>query len=102
MPRRFDEGENPHRHLEPKDRYRHIYFEAIELVAGEVERRLDQPDLRVIKDLKMLLLNAANGKLHVGQGYLSDDLSSYIKGDVDQACLKVQLLMIPDMVKICI
>ena len=89
IPRRFDEGENPHRYLEPKDRYRHIYFQAIELVAGEVERRFDQPDLRVIKDLEKLLLSAANGELHVGEGYLSDALSSYIEGDVDQARLKV-------------
>ena len=60
---RFDERENPHRYLIPKDRYRHIYYEAIELVAGEVERRFDQPDLKVIKDLEMLLLRAANGEL---------------------------------------
>ena len=98
MPRRLDEGENLHRYLEPKDRYRHIYFEAIELVTGEMER-FDQPDLRIIKDLEILLLNAANGELHVGQGYLSEALSSYIEGDIDQACLKIQLLMIPDMIK---
>lgn len=66
----------PIRYLEPKDRYRHIYFEAIELVTGEVERRFDQPDLRIIKDLEIPLLNAANGELHEGQGYLSEALSS--------------------------
>ena len=64
----------PHHYLEPKDRYRHIYYEALELVAGEVERRFDQPDLQVIKDLEMLLLSAANGELHIGQGYMSDPL----------------------------
>ena len=41
-------GESPHLCKEPKDRYRHIYFEALALVAGEVERRFDQPDLCVI------------------------------------------------------
>ena len=35
----------------------------------------------------------------IGQGYLSEALSSYIKGDIDQARLKIQLLMIPDMIK---
>ena len=97
MPRRFDEGETPHRYVEPKDRYRHIYYEALELVAGEVERRFDQPDLCIIKDLEVLLLSAANGEL--GEGYTSDALSSYIVGDVDQPRLKVQLKMIPDMIK---
>ena len=99
MPRRFDEGENPHRYLIPKDRYRHIYYEAIELVAGEVERRFDQPDLKVIKDLEMLLLRAANGELCAGQGYMSEALSSYTEGDIDRARLNAQLLMIPDMIK---
>ena len=31
------DGEGPHHYLEPKDRYRHIYYEALEVVAGEVE-----------------------------------------------------------------
>ena len=100
MPRKFDEGENPHRYLISKDRYRHIYYEAIKLVAGEVERRFDQPDLKVNKDLEMLLLCAANGELCAGQGYMSEALPSYIKGDIDRARLNAQLLMIPDMIKI--
>lgn len=99
IPRRLDEGENPHRYLNPKDRYRHCYFEAIELVAGEVERRFDQPDLKIIKDLEMLLLQAANGELCMEQGYMSEALSSYIEGDIDGARLRVQLPMLPDMIK---
>ena len=98
IPRRFDEGENPHRYVEPKARYRHIYYEALELVAGEVERRFDQPDLRVIKDLEALLLSAANSEL--GQGcMLSEAPTSFLNGDVDQSRLEIQLLMIPDMIK---
>ena len=37
-----------HRYLEPKDRYHHIYYEALEVVAGEVEQRFDQTDLHMI------------------------------------------------------
>lgn len=91
--RRFDDGESPHRYVEPKDRYRHIYYEALELVAGEVER-FDQPDLRVIKDLESLLLSAANGELGI-----SEALTSFLEGDDDQPRLEIQLLMIPDMIK---
>ena len=68
-------------------------------MAGEVERRFDQPDLKVIKDLEMLLLRAANGELCAGQGYMSEALSSYTEGDIDRARLNAQLLMIPDMIK---
>ena len=42
------DGEGPHHYLEPKDRYRHIYYEAQEVVAGEVEQRFDQTDLHMI------------------------------------------------------
>jgi hypothetical protein len=43
-PRRLDEGVAPHRYLSPKERYRHTYFEVLELVKGEIERRFNQPD----------------------------------------------------------
>ena len=91
--RRFDDGEGPHRYLEPKDVYRHIYYEALEVVAREVEQR--KTDLHIIKELELLLLSAANGE----QLQIPEALSSYMKGDVDQARLKIQLLMIPDMIK---
>ena len=74
-----------HRYLEPKDRYRHIYYEALEVVAGEVEQRFDQTDLHIIKDLELLLLRAANGQ----RFQILEALSSYMEGDVDQAPLKI-------------
>ena len=46
VPRRFDDEEGSHRYLEPKDRYCHIYYEPLEVVAGEVEQRFDQTTLR--------------------------------------------------------
>ena len=78
VPRRFDDKEGPHRYLEPKDRYRHIYYEALEVAAGEVEQRFDQTDLHIIKDLELLLLSAANGE----QFQIPEALSSYMEGDV--------------------
>lgn len=47
---------------EPKERYRHIYYEALELVSGEIEVRFDQADFLVIRKLESLLLDVANGK----------------------------------------
>ena len=60
-----------------------------------MERRFDQTDLHIIKDLELLLLSAANGE----RFQIPKALSSYMEGDVDQACLKIQLLMILDMIK---
>ena len=81
VPRRFDGGENPHSYEQPKDRYRHIYYEVLELVTGEVERRFNQPDINTIKDLEVLLLRAANGEEY----QIPESLSSYIEGDIDQS-----------------
>ncbi len=96
LPRRLDQGECPARYCVPKDRYRHLYFEALELAAGEVERRFDQSDLELVKEFEVLLLNAAN------QGdaqEISQAVLEYLGHEVDQLRLKVQLSMLPDMIK---
>ena len=62
-----------------------------------MERRFDQPDLRVIKEQEMLLISAANGKLEDLDSSFPATLSKYINEDIDQEHLKIQL-MIPDMV----
>ena len=46
----------------PKDRYRHIYFEVLEVIAGEIERRFNQPGLKTIKDVEQLVINASNNE----------------------------------------
>ncbi len=93
-PRRFDAGQNPHQYSNPKDRFRHIYFEAIEVVVGEVERRFEQEDLKVAQEIECLLLSAANGNVID----ISDAVSSFIEGDIDKSRLSVQLPMVQDMI----
>ena len=94
-PKRLDGGESPHRFLTPKDRYRHAFFESLELAAGEVEKRFDQPDLHLIKKIEGLLLNAGNGQ----STDIEADVQEYLKQDVDCSRLQMQLSMIPDMIK---
>ena len=57
LPRRYDGGESP------KARYRHTYFEVLDLVVGEIERRFDHDDLPSVKLIELLLLKAGNGEL---------------------------------------
>ena len=86
----MDEGACPHRYLVPKDRYRHVYFEALELAAGEIERRFNQSDLQLIKELELLLINAGNGdKVEP----ISESVWKYLENDVDPDHLMVQLSM---------
>ena len=71
--------------------YRHIYYEALEVVFGEVERRFDQPDLQIFGS------DAANGE----ECQISDTLSSFTEGDIDQARVNVQFTMITYYDKDC-
>ena len=43
-PRRYDEGAEPHRFDSPKARYRHAYYEVLDLAIGEIERRFNDSD----------------------------------------------------------
>lgn len=52
IPRWYDEGE-AHQYEEPKARYRHAYFETLEL-AAEGEKRFDHEDIRTIKEIETL------------------------------------------------
>ena len=96
VPRRYDGGEPAHRYANPKERYRHAYFEALELAAGEVQRRFDQADLKIVKEIEVLLLNATNGEVVQS---LPSTVLDYVGNDFDQERLKCQLSLIPDMIK---
>ncbi len=94
-PRRLDDGEHPHNYQVPKDRYRHIYFEVLELVYGEIESRFDQADFRIMQSLENLLLKAANGEVLKPE----QSLLAYLERDIDTEKFAIQLHMITDMIK---
>ena len=96
IPRRYDEGGYAHEYDDPRSRYRHAYFETLELAAGEVEKRFDHEDLVTIKEIETLLMKAANGET---MDSLSLTTQSYLKYDVDEDRLKTQLLLVRDMIK---
>ncbi len=60
--KRLDDGSQPHRFASPEERYRHAYFEVLEQVCGEIERRFDQSDLSVVQKIESFLIKSANGQ----------------------------------------
>ena len=88
MPRRYDDGSIPHQYHSPKDRYRHAYFEVLEVIAGEIKRRFDQPDLQIIKDIEQLVMNTSNSNTFD----ISENVWKYLENDIDCAQLKNHLL----------
>ena len=95
MPRRLDDGEQPHCYQGPKERYRHIYFEVLELAYGEIERRFKQPDFHIIQNLESLLIKVANRETVQPE----ESLLNYLEKDIDRDRFIVQLSMVADMIK---
>ena len=95
-PRRLDEGAGTHQYQDPKERYRHAYFEVLESAAGEVERSFDQADLHIIKEIEVLMLKAANGEIIDS---IPPVIHHYLDKDVDRDRLKTQLSLVCDMIK---
>ena len=60
-PRRLEQCCNvtPGAALDAKSSLRRQYFETVDIIANELERRFDQPDLRKLEDLEKLMSDAA-------------------------------------------
>ena len=94
-PRRIDHGSSPHTYACAKDMYRHAYYEALDLVSEEVERRFQQSDINTIKEIEVVLLSASNGDVIDS---LPDTVVDFLKNDLEVDRLKVQLHMLPDLI----
>ena len=47
LPKRLDQGADPHQYQTPKDRYPHFYYEPLEQAVGEINRRFQQSYLHI-------------------------------------------------------
>ncbi len=94
IPKRLDDGSQPHRFASPEERYRHAYFEVLEQVCGEIERRFDQSDLSVVQKIESFLIESANGQ-HTLCPELHQILEKY-HIDIDR--LYIQIAMLADTI----
>ena len=64
-PARIDSGSHPRCFSSPRDYYRHLYFEACDLLLRELTDRFDQQELLPpVLGLESLLIKAANGETY--------------------------------------
>ena len=88
-----------HVYAAPKDYFRHKYYEAVDVVIGELERRFDRSSSSqvVVMEIEHLLLDAANGKQ-------IDEIPTYVKTlyktDLDKPRLHAQLGMLRDVIRV--
>ena len=76
--------------------YKREYFEAIDIINGELERRFLQESFSFVRQIEKLLLDSANAK----SASLPEKVKSTYHQDIDMDKLKIQLKMLPDAVKV--
>ena len=75
--------------------HHHAYYEALDLVSKEIERRFQQSNIDKIKEIEVVLLSATNGDVI---DTLPDNVADFLKNDVEADCLEIQLHMMPDLI----
>ena len=80
-PSRLEDGSKPQRYSTAKAYYRHIYYEACDLLIGELEKRFECQHIQSILAMEQLLLKAANGDgYEIELGLLAE---SCYRNDID-------------------
>ena len=96
-PPRYEDGSTPHVHSSVEDYYRSIYYEACDLLLGELERRFENQHVPVALCMEQTLIKAANKQDFLG------DLECFQKScfgkDVDASDLTRQLPLLYDVIQ---
>ncbi|XP_070549960.1 zinc finger MYM-type protein 1-like [Ptychodera flava] len=99
-PRRIDDGAQPHRFSSPREYHRQMYFEVLDLVAGEMDRRFAQETLKIPSAIESILLSSCTdegGEIHC---QVPEIIRENYDKDIDMRKLGHQLSLLPDLVKI--
>ena len=95
LPKRLDNGADSYEFQSPKDYFRQKYFEVLDIVTNEINRRFDQRDFCVASDLEKMIIDAANGNVNT----IPETVRSMYEKDLDMSRLFTHLNMLPDIVK---
>ena len=95
LPKRIDDGAPQHVFTAVEDLYRKEYFEAIDCVKGELERRFHKDNFLFVRSIEAMLMNSANGKPF----NLTQKFKDIYDKDINMERLYLQLQMLPDAIK---
>lgn len=96
LPRRLDDGAPQHVFATAEDLFRKEYFEAIDCVKGELERRFHQDNFLFVRSIETMLISSANGSPYS----FSQTFKDIYGKDIDMQKLSSQLQLLPDVIKI--
>lgn len=95
-PRRTGDSDSAGFHPDtPRDFYRLLYYEVLDITAGEISRRFEQKGFRMLNEIENMLIPSCNGILTNP----SNEFTEMYKGDVDFERLIPQLAMLPELLK---
>ena len=95
IPRRIDDGASPHVFTDVEDLYRKEYFQAIDCVKGELQRRFHQDNFLLVRNIETILINSANGN----PCSFPETFKTTFGNDIDMQKLSLQIQLLPDAIK---
>ena len=98
LPKRLDSGSAAHVFQDPMDYLRKTYYEMLDKVIQELDRRFQQRDMELPRKTEDLLLQAANWE-GPGSPQVPDLVLTTYKEDLNGEKLHHQLAMLPDLVR---
>ena len=95
-PRHFDPASSTHADNSPEDLYRRYYFEVIDNLIGEIERRFDSHSFELYGNMEDILLSAPKGELASCEDKVHD-IVSHFSGDLEQSDLTKELALLKNV-----
>ena len=93
-PKKLNDGTANHAFQSVEDLYRE-YFEAIDKVKGDLEKRFTQQNFLFVRSVEALLIDSTNGK----PVSLPEKMVKMYEREVDMQKLKLQLQLLKDAIK---
>lgn len=78
-----------------KQYFRKQYFEVLDLLVQELDRRFDQPSIHLLQEVEDILLKSANGDAVE----IPQSVRDVYQNDIDFCRLELHLKMLPDLLK---
>ena len=93
--KRLDSGSNQHVFITPEDYFRKSYYEVVDMLVNELNRRFQHPSFTILHQMEDLMITSCNN----GEISLSDRFCSQYASDLDIDKLKIQLFLLPDLLR---
>ena len=95
IPHRIDEGSSGYHPHTPKVYFKQQYFEALDILINELQRRFQQRSLSVLHEIEDIIIKSCNGVVVKP----SDEIIAKYKSDINFERLLPQLAMMPELLK---